>query len=103
MARLHTVFHSDHVQTQFGRPQEAWDEMLRKLFVTLHRRAAGEFDLPLEIVMTERREEGEIWIEVRMEGRALGRRGKNWGRYCEGEDAIPRRRGRWDHPRSAGL
>lgn len=84
MARKRTVLYSDRVNVQrYGSPQEAWEEAVRGLLGRLCQVVQKGFDLPLTITLAEKREEMEIWIEARLDGRDMGR-GRNWGKYDQG-------------------
>lgn len=78
-----TVLLSNKVQVGMREPQAAWDEALRKLFIDLHTKISEEFDSPITIELKEKREDWTIWVEARVKGKVLGRRGKNWKRYYE--------------------
>lgn len=82
MARRRTVIVSDRVEAQaYSSPQETWEVIWESLFNRLQKRMVEEFDLPVIVEFTEKRENWTVWIEAKVEGRALGNRGKNWSRY----------------------
>jgi len=84
MARKRTVILSDRVVvSRYSDPQEKWEEAVRGLMGRLCQVVQKGFDLPLTITMTEKREDLEIWVEAKLDGRAIGR-GRNWGKYDKG-------------------